>query len=302
MKYVIAGTGGTGGCIGGYLAASGFDVTLIARGKHLRAIKERGLTIESSDRGKFMVSPAGVCTMEEYSDKADVIFVCVKYYSINEAIEFVKKASHGNTVVIPILNVFGTGATMQKELPGLTVTDGCVYIYSFIKEYGVIAKPSDIFRVYFGLRQGQDRKNEDIMKNVAADLEKSGIEAHFSDNIKKDTFRKFTYVSPVGAAGLYCNARAGDFVREGKARDTVIALMTELLELGRAMGIEFEEDMVKVNLDIIAGLQPDADTSMQRDIAAGRASEADGLIHRVVEAGEKYNIPMPMYKKVAKIY
>lgn len=302
MKYVIVGTGGTGGCIGGYLAAAGFDVTLIARGQHLKAIKEKGLTIESSDKGTFTVSPVKACTMEEYADKADVIFVCVKYYSINEAIGFVKKAAHSNTVVIPILNVFGTGSTMQKELPHLTVTDGCVYIYSFIKENGVIAKPSDIFKVYFGLRQGQDRRNEDILKSVAADLEKSGIGAYLSDNIKKDTFRKFVYVSPVGAAGLYCNAKAGDFVKEGKARDTVIALMRELLELGRAMGIEYEKDLVKFNLDIIAGLQPDADTSMQRDIAAGGPSEADGLIHQVVEMGKAYKVPMPMYERVAELY
>lgn len=302
MKYLIIGTGGTGGCIGGYLAKSGKDVVFIARGGHLKAIREEGLTIKSSDKGDFVLNNVSVCTMEEYTDKADVIFVCVKYYSIDDAIDFIKKVAHKNTVVIPILNVFGTGSYMQKELPDLTVTDGCVYIYSFIEKAGVIAKPSDIFKVYFGLRDGQVTENMDALERVKADLDEAGVEAHFSDNIKKDTFRKFTYVSPVGAAGLYCNAKAGDFVKEGKARDTLIALMTELLTLGNAMGIDFEEDMVKVNLDIVAGLQPDADTSMQRDIAAGRNSEFDGLIRSVVEAGKKYGVPMQMYENVAKMY
>lgn len=301
MKYVIMGTGGTGGCIGAYLAKSGCDVTFIARGVHLDMIRQNGLIVESSDCGTFTVR-AKACTIDEYADKADVIFVCVKYYSLNDAIDFVKKAAHKDTVVIPVLNVFGTGSIMQKALPNLTVTDGCIYIYSFIKKYGVIAKPSDIFRVYFGLREGQERRSEDVLKAVEGDLNKAGIEAHFSENIKKDTFRKFTYVSPVGAAGLYCNAKAGDFIKEGKPRDTVIALMRELLALGGAMGINFNEDMVKVNLDIVAGLERNADTSMQRDVAAGRASETDGLIHRVVEMGEQFNVPMPMYKTVAKKY
>jgi 2-dehydropantoate 2-reductase len=301
MKYVVVGAGGTGGCIGAYLAADGRDVTFIARGEHLKAIKKNSLTVESSDRGTFKVS-AGACTMEEYNDKADVIFVCVKYYSIDEAIAFVRKAAKSDTVVIPILNVFGTGSLMQEKLPDLTVTDGCIYIYSFIKKAGVIAKPSDIFKLYFGLREGQDRRSEDRLKTVESDLRSAGIAAYLSDDIKKDTFRKFTYISPIGAAGLMCSAKAGDFVKEGKARNTLVALMTELLALGKAMGIEYTEDMVKVNLDIIAGLQPDADTSMQRDIAAGHSSEADGLIHSVVRLGKKYNVPMPTYERVAEVY
>ena len=302
MNYLIVGTGGTGGCIGAYLAESGQDVTFIARGEHLKAIREKGLKVKSSDKGDFVIENPKACTMEEYSDKADVIFVCVKYYSIEEAIAFVKKAAHKDTVVIPILNVFGTGSYMQGKLPELTVTDGCVYIYGYVEKHGVIAKPSDIFKVYFGLREGQERKHYAVLQKVRADLEKAGIEAYLSDNIKKDTFRKFTYVSPVGAAGLYCNARAGDFVSEGRARDTLVALMKELLELGKAMGIEFEEDMVKVNMDIVAGLKSDADTSMQRDIAAGRASEADGLIHKVARAGRKYGVEMPVYESVAEMY
>ncbi len=302
MKYVIIGAGGTGGCIGGYLAKAGCDVTLIARGRHLAAIKEKGLTIESSEKGSFTVSDIKACTMDEYNDKADVIFVCVKYYSIAEAIEFVKKAAHKNTVVIPILNVFGTGSIMQKQLENITVTDGCVYIYSFIKKYGKIAKPSDIFKVYYGLREGQDRGCVPVLNAVAEDLKKAGIEPHFTDDIKKEAFRKFTYVSPIGTAGLYCNAVGGDFVKEGEARETLIKLMSELLELGKAMGIEFKEDMIKVNLDILAGLKPDATTSMQRDVYSGGPSEAEGLIHQVALWGKQYGVPMPMYNKAAEKY
>lgn len=301
MKYAIMGSGGTGGCIGGYLANTGCDVTMIARGKHLKAIKEKGLTLETSEKGTFNLK-IKACGAEEYKDKADVIFVCVKYYSVDEAVEFIKKASHKYTAVIPILNVFGTGAYIQEKVGALTVTDGCVYIYSFIKEYGVIAKPSDIFKVYFGLREGQDKKALPILERVKEDLAKSGIEPYLSHNIKKDTFRKFTYISPVASAGLYCNATAGDFIKEGEARTILIALTEELLALGKAMGIEYREDMVQTNLDIIAGLKPDADTSMQRDIAKGNKSEIEGLLHQIVRWGKEYNVPMPTYEMVSYKY
>lgn len=301
MRYVIVGAGGVGGCVGGYLALAGHDVTLIARGEHLKEIKSKGLTVNSAEKGSFNVK-VDACTMEEFTGTADVIFVCVKYYSIKEAIDFVKRAADSHTAVIPLLNVFGTGERMQSELPNVTVTDGCIYIYSYIEKPGVIAKPSEIFKIYFGLRQGQSSNITDRLITVENDLKQAGIEAYLCDNIKKETFRKFTYVSPIGAAGLLCNAVAADFLKEGEARDTVVAMMGELLSLGRAMGIEYEEDMVQVNLKILAGLEPDAKTSMQRDIEAGRQSEADGLICRVAEAGKKYGVDMPLYDKAAKIY
>jgi 2-dehydropantoate 2-reductase len=92
---------------------------------------------------------------------------------------------------------------------------------------------------------------------------------------------------------------AEDFVREGKAREVLVSLMTELLALGKAMGIEYQEDMVRVNLDIIAGLNPKADTSMQRDIAAGHKSEFNGLVKEVIKMGDRYGVPMPTYKMLA---
>ena len=301
MRYIIVGAGGVGGCVGGYLALAGNDVTIIARGEHLKEIKSKGLTVNSAEKGSFNVK-VNACTMDEFTGAADVIFVCVKYYSIKEAIDFVKRAADSHTAVIPLLNVFGTGERMQSELPNVTVTDGCIYIYSYIENPGVIAKPSEIFKIYFGLREGQSSNITDRLITVENDLMQAGIEAYLCDNIKKETFRKFTYVSPIGAAGLLCNAVAADFLKEGEARDTVIAMMGELLSLGRAMGIEYEEDMVQVNLKILAGLEPDAKTSMQRDIEAGRQSEADGLICRVAEAGKKYGVDMPLYDKAAKIY
>ena len=110
LKYVVIGAGGTGGPIGGYLARAGKDVTLIARGRHMEAMKAHGLEIELA--GESFVAPVKACSMEEYKETADVIFVCVKGYSLEEAAEFIKKAADAHTVVIPILNIYGTGGKL----------------------------------------------------------------------------------------------------------------------------------------------------------------------------------------------
>ena len=127
MKFAIAGSGGTGGVLGAYLAKAGNDVTFLARGKHLEAIREKGLTLESQHNGNFTVYPVKACTMDEYADRPDVLLVCVKYYDIEAAIELARRTAGEDTIVLPILNVYGTWGVMQAALPeNLTVLDGCM--------------------------------------------------------------------------------------------------------------------------------------------------------------------------------
>lgn len=105
-KYLIVGTGGVGGSIAGFLALAGKDVTCIARGKHLEAIREKGLHLRSDLKGNHFL-PIQACTAEEYNEKANVIFVCVKGYSLDSIKDLLEKASDKDTLIIPILNVYG---------------------------------------------------------------------------------------------------------------------------------------------------------------------------------------------------
>ena len=119
MKYLIAGTGGVGGSIAGFLSLAGKDVTCIARGAHLQAIQTNGLKLKSDLKGEHTLAiPA--TTAEEFNGKADVIFVCVKGYSVDSITELIKRAAHDKTIVIPILNVYGTGPRIQRLVPGVT--------------------------------------------------------------------------------------------------------------------------------------------------------------------------------------
>ena len=127
MKYLIAGTGGVGGSIAGFLSLAGKDVTCIARGAHLQSIQTNGLKLKSDLKGEHTLQIKAT-TAEEFKGKADVIFVCVKGYSVDSITELIKRASHEKTVVIPILNVYGTGPRIQRLVPGVTVLDGCIYI------------------------------------------------------------------------------------------------------------------------------------------------------------------------------
>ena len=297
MKYAIIGAGGTGGCLGFFLQKAGKDVTLIARGKHLEAIRKNGLTIQKLWDESRETLPVKACTAEEYKEIPDVILVCIKGYSMDETVPTIKKIAGKETVVIPILNIYGTGGRLQKNLPELTVTDGCIYVSANIMEPGVILQHGKILRVVFGARKPEEETEK--MREVAKDMVTDDLEVILSENIRRDAMVKFSYVSPIGAAGLYCNAVAADFQREGEQREMFKALIREIVALSHAMGIEFAEDLVERNLKILAALSPEATTSMQRDVMEEKCSEMDGLVYEVVRMGEEYKVDMPQYKKAA---
>ena len=297
MKYAIIGAGGTGGCLGFFLQKAGKDVTLIARGKHLEAIRKNGLTIQKLWDESRETLPVKACTAEEYKEIPDVILVCIKGYSMDETVPTIKKIAGKETVVIPILNIYGTGGRLQKKLPELTVTDGCIYVSANILEPGVILQHGKILRVVFGARKPEEETEK--MREVEKDMVTDDLEVILSENIRRDAMVKFSYVSPIGTAGLYCNAVAADFQREGEQREMFKALIREIVALSHAMGIEFAEDLVERNLKILAALSPEATTSMQRDVMEGKRSEMDGLVYEVVRMGKEYKVNMPQYKKAA---
>lgn len=298
MEYLIIGAGGTGGCIGAYMTEAGKDVTMIARGAHLQAMQRDGLRMETTKKGNYTVRPVKAADMDHYEGHPDVIFVCVKGYSLEETVPLIRRAAKPDTVVIPLLNIYGTGGRLQKRFPELLVTDGCIYIAGEIKEPGCLWQNGDIFRVVFGVREPSEYR--EVLDEVRRDLEDSGITAVLSDHIRRDALQKFAYVSPAAACGQYYDAKAGDMQKPGEIRDTFAALIHEIDLLAAAMGIHFETDIVQTNLDILDSLTPEASTSMQRDVKQGKASEMDGLIFEVVRMGQRYGARLPVYEKIAE--
>ena len=151
MKYLIIGAGGTGGVLGYNMSRAGLDVAFLARGPHLRAMWGQGLILEKMWKGSCENVPVKAYDEEHYYDEPDVIFVCVKSYSLKEVIPFIRRISKPETVVIPLCNVFGTGGMLQTKLPKQAVLDGCIYVSANIKSPGWILQHSEILLSGIGL-------------------------------------------------------------------------------------------------------------------------------------------------------
>ena len=295
LRYLILGAGGTGGALGAHLLRGGLDAAFIARGRQLEALTREGLRVDKPS-GSFSLGPVRAWDMESYSGAPDVIFLCVKGYSLEETLPFLRRIAGKDTVIVPILNLPETGEWLRARLPDPLVTDGCIYIASELAAPGHILMRGDILRVFFGLPGGE---TPSVLEEIRKDLAACGVDATLSRNIRRDCLTKFSYVSPQGACGLYYGVTAGAMQKPGEIRDCFSALVGEIVLLARAQGVELDPDLPARNLDILDGVEPEMTTSLQRDILRGGASEVEGLILQVPRLGSRYGVTLPMYEKIA---
>ena len=298
LSYLIVGTGGVGGSIAAFLALAGKEVTCIARGEHLQAIRQQGLRLHSDLKGEHTLKMPAY-TAEEYEGKADVIFVCVKGYSIESIAPVIQRAANPDTLVIPILNVYGTGMRIQRLVPQATVLDGCIYIVGFVSGRGEITQMGQVFRLLYGARRDQSIATERL-EAIRRDLSESGIEAVISDDIDRDTFVKWSFISAMAVTGAYYDVPMGEVQKPGAVRDTFTGLSRESTALGLKLGVQFTEDNVAHHLKVIDSLDPHSTASMQKDLARGHQSEVQGMLFDLIEAAEAQGIDIPTYRMVAE--
>ncbi len=299
MKYLIIGTGGTGAAIGAFLADAGKDVTFIARGAHLESMKRDGLVLESGLKGKIELKNVSACEGKDISGKYDAIFVCVKSYSLDEILPVIESAAHSDTVVIPILNMFKTGEKLKKHLSSAKVLEGCIYISAYIDCPGKVVQAGNVFKVFFG-NPYNEKVGDGILEQIENDLKSAGITACISDDILRDTFKKFSFISAFAAAGAYFDTAAGAIHKEGEEREFYKSLVKEIIGVGGAMGVNMSPQLFEEDMQTMDSFGDDIKTSLQRDLEAGKKSEIDTLIFDVVRLGKQYGVPTPCYEKTAK--
>jgi len=297
-KFLIVGTGGVGGTLASFLALSGVDVDCIARGEQLETMRRQGLHLKSGIMGEHQVM-LNAFTAEEYDRKADVIFVCVKGYSLDSVADVITRAAKSDTLVIPILNVYGTGPRIARMVPStVTVLDGLIYVAAYKSAVAEITQTGAMLKLIFGARPEQNVAPERLQE-ISEILTTAHITNKISEDINRDTFIKWSYISATNCAGLYHNVTMGGLQFPGEAQDMFCALSRESQAIGESLGIVFPQPMDVYNVKVASGINPESTASTQKDVAAGRQSEIKGMLFDMVELGQKQGIPTPTYDIVA---
>ena len=297
MNYLIIGCGGIGGVLAGYLGAGGKDVAIAARGAQLDALKANGLTVKRISGGDLYVNPVKAYAPDEDLPAADVIFVCVKGYSLMDSIPVIEKASDENTVIIPVLNSLSAGKKLRARLPDHKILDGCIYTSASILSPGIINQAMDFVRVVFGEPEGIPGGEK--LCAIANELEQCGIIPVLSDNIQRDVFKKFIYISAFAATDTYYDVSAADIQKPGRERTLFISLVSELMSIAKAKAMKFDCDLEADTIAFLDRTNGDVTTSFHKDVAAGNAAEKRELFYDVVELGRELGVATPNYEKIA---
>jgi len=290
MKIAIVGTGGVGGYYGALLARAGQDVTFIARGAHLKAIKESGLHIKSV-HGDFTLFPAKATDNPAEVGPVDLILFTVKTYQTDDAVRQMMPMVGKDTLIVPFQNGIesadriGAVAGMEHMLGGTT------WIYATLESPGVIGHYSQFHRIAVGELDGKETPR---LKAVIDVLRTSGATIEMSDNILKIFWTKFVFISAISAMGCLTRVTIGEYRSVPETRAMLTAAVAEVAAVGRSKGIALDPDVVEKTIAFIDSGAPGMKPSMQRDVEAGRVSELESMIGIVVRLGEARKVPTPV--------
>ncbi len=290
MKIVILGSGGVGGYFGGLLARSGQDVTFLARGEHLNAIKDLGLQVISV-HGDFRITPAQVTDDVSNIGTTDLILVCVKDYQLTDILPAVKRLVGTETAVIPLLNGVRAASRLSEEVGRENSLGGVCRVVSFKAAPGVIDQRSSFRSISFGEWNGRMTTRAQAIYEV---MQKAEIDVEVTIDIRKTMWTKFLFITAYSGVASIVRLPIGQIRPCPETMVLMEQAMEEIEAVARAKGVNLDEDIVKKSMAFIEGFPDDGTASMQRDVRDGRMFELEAMTGSVKRYGKETGVPTPV--------
>ena len=291
MRIVVFGTGGVGGYFGGRLAQAGEDVTFIARGEHLRAIRSNGLKVDSPS-GDFVINPAKATDNVGEVGATDLVILGVKAWQVPEAARAIKPLVGPNTTVLPLQNGVDAVPQLVEALGSENIVGGLCRIVSYVVEPGHIRHAGFAPTIIIG--ELDNRRTERIAK-IEGVFKHAGLDTTIAGNIQVALWTKFLFIASFSGVGALANAPAGVLRSDPKWRALMQSAMEEIYTLAHARGVDLPSDSVAKVMAAVDGLPDDATSSMQRDIAAGKPSEVESQNGAVVRMAHESAVAVPTH-------
>jgi 2-dehydropantoate 2-reductase len=293
MRIGIVGAGGVGGLIAGLLSRAGHDVAIVARGKMLDAVRNRGLRIES---------PLGTFTVRvEVAEAAgglapvDALLVAVKTWQVPEVAATLGPALGREGVVVPLQNGVDAADQCADMLGADRVFGGICHVLSWIAEPGAIKHVSAPPRVTLGAWRSPVTPRVDALRDA---LDGAGVTAHISRNFAAALWDKFLFIAGFGGVGAVARAGAAAIRTIPQTRQMLVGSFEEVRAVATARGIALRPDAVARALALIDVLPDDSIASLQRDLVAGRPSELDSLSGAVARIAAEVAVPVPIHSAI----
>jgi 2-dehydropantoate 2-reductase len=289
MRVTVMGTGGTGGYFGGLLARAGEDVTFVARGAHLEAIRSKGLMVRSRLVGDFRV-PARATDDPGTAGPAELILFCVKAYDTEQAAARLGSAVGPDTVILPVQNGIDSAERIGRVVPGHHVIGGLAGVSSVIAAPGVIEHRAGPDLIQLGELDGRTTART---ARIAEVLGHAGMKTQVRPDIRVALWEKFVLIC--GLSGLTALTRLpiGAVLACADTRALLRQVMEETAAVGRAEAPALGTGIVDNLLKFFTAADPAIRGSLYYDLAAGRRLEIETLNGTVVRIGQERGIPTP---------
>jgi len=294
MKIAFMGAGGVGGLIGARLAQVGCDVSFVARGAHLAAMREHGLTLEST-LGNAHLPKVRVTDDPGSLGPVDLVVIAVKLWDTEAAAQAVKPLIGPETAVLSLQNGVVKDDILRRHFGEQAVMGGVGYVATHVARPGVIHQTGTMQRLIFGEYDGARTPRATALLDV---LLRAGIQAEIAPDIRRTLWEKYVFL--VGLSGTTATMRRpiGPIRANPQTRAFLFDLMKETVAVGRALGVALPETYAEERLAFADTVPADMTSSMHHDLERGSPLEVEWLSGGVVQLGKKAGVPTPANRAV----
>jgi 2-dehydropantoate 2-reductase len=290
MRIAVIGAGGTGGYFGGLLARARQDVTFIARGTQLEALRTHGLTVESRLAGTFTVLVQATDDPNEVGS-VDLILFCVKTYDTDTAAESIHPLIRPETMLLSLQNGIDNEERIARAVGHDSGIGAVAYVTSTIKAPGVVAQTAGPGKIILGELFGGASARTERLRGV---LQGAGITAEVHPDIRVVLWQKFLFICAFSGVTAVTRLPIGTILADPETHDLFRGTVEEVEAVVRASGIDLPADCVEQAMATAAAAEPWARGSLYHDLVVGRRLELESLNGEVVRRGHEHSVSTPL--------
>lgn len=290
MRIAVMAAGAVGGYFGGRMAAAGHDVSFIARGAQLDALRKNGLTIEST-LGDLRLNAVKATSNPHEAGPVDVVLFAVKLWDTEAAAEAARPLVGPQTRVITLQNGVDSVERIAPILGEDHVAGGSAYIASVVAAPGVIKHTSPFAKMVCGRIDGRPDAQ---LAAFASAAQRAGIDIVVSDNIDRDRWQKFVFLVALSGATGATRMPLGPILADPDTRALFRGLMEEVIAVGRAKGVALTPGFVEDRMTFADAAPPGMKASLLHDLERGNRLEVDWLAGKVAALGRELGVSTPV--------
>ncbi len=296
MRIAVMGTGGVGGYFGARLALGGADVAFVARGEHLRALREHGLRVEGPEP---LHVPRVTATDDPASDgPVDLVLLCVKLWDTEAALERIRPMVGEGTAVLSLQNGVLKDDAVRAAYGDARTMGGVCYVAATIDRPGVVRQTGPMQRLVFGEHDGSRSARAEAF---LAACRAGGINGELSTDVRREIWQKFVFLAGLSGCTTTIRRPIGPIRSNPRTRAFFLDVMREVVEVGRAHGVALPDNYAQVRLKLADEVSPEMTASMHHDLERGHRLEVRWLAGAVVELGREKGVPVPLNRAIADI-